>query len=87
MPFPGDQHPIQAFAPCAGNPSFRDRVPLEYLVMRPELGLRGMVVFVDHSRDDRLSADGSQVGHVPDGLRLDVREAAAAGTGAACGGL
>lgn len=32
-----------------------------------------MVVFVDHSRDDRLSADGSQVGRVPDGLRLDVR--------------
>lgn len=41
-----------------------------------------MVVFVDHSRDDRLSADGSQVGHVPDGLRLDVRGVAAAGTGA-----
>ena len=41
--------------------------------MQPELGLRGMMVFVDHSRDDRLSADGSQVGHVPDGLRLDVR--------------
>jgi hypothetical protein len=32
-----------------------------------------MVVFVDHSRDDRFSADGLQVGHVPDGLRLDVR--------------
>ena len=31
------------------------------------------MVFVDHSRDDRLLADGSQVGHVPDGLRLDVR--------------
>jgi hypothetical protein len=41
--------------------------------MQPELGLRGMVVFVDQSRDDRLSADESQLGHVPDGLRLDFR--------------
>ena len=32
-----------------------------------------MVIFVDQSRDDGFSADGSQVGHVPDGLRLDVR--------------
>jgi len=32
-----------------------------------------VVIFVDHSRDDRFSADRSQVGHVPDGLRFDVR--------------
>ncbi len=32
-----------------------------------------MVIFVDHSRDNGFSADGSQVGHVPDGLRFDVR--------------
>jgi hypothetical protein len=36
-------------------------------------GLRGLVIFVDYSRNDRFSADGSQVGHVPDGLRLNVR--------------
>jgi hypothetical protein len=30
------------------------------------------VIFVDQSRDDRFSADGSQVGHVPVRLRLDV---------------
>jgi hypothetical protein len=38
-----------------------------------DLGLRGVVILVDQSRDDRFSADGSQVGHVPDGLRLGVR--------------
>jgi hypothetical protein len=32
-----------------------------------------VVIFVDHSRDDGFSADGPQVGHVPDGLRLYVR--------------
>jgi hypothetical protein len=32
-----------------------------------------MVIFVDQSRDDRFSADGSQADQVPDGLRLDVR--------------
>ena len=32
-----------------------------------------MVIFVDYSRDDGFSADGSQVGHVPDGMGFDVR--------------
>lgn len=32
-----------------------------------------MVIFVDHSRDDGFSADGSQVGRIVDGLRFDVR--------------
>ncbi len=32
-----------------------------------------MMIFVDQSRDDGFSADRSQVGHVPDGLRFDVR--------------
>ena len=32
-----------------------------------------MVILVDQSRNDGFSADGSQVGHVPDGLRFDVR--------------
>jgi hypothetical protein len=32
-----------------------------------------LVIFVDYSRDDGSSADRPQVGHVPDGLRLDVR--------------
>ena len=32
-----------------------------------------MVIFVDRCRDDGFSADGSQVGRVPDKLRLDVR--------------
>ena len=40
--------------------------------MWPELGLCGVVIFVDQSRDDGLSADRSQVGYVPDGLRFDV---------------
>jgi hypothetical protein len=31
------------------------------------------VIFVGQTRDDRFAADGSQVGHVPDGLRLNVR--------------
>jgi hypothetical protein len=48
-------------------------VPLEYLVTWSELWLRGLLIFVDQSRDDRFSADVPQVGHVPDGLRLDVR--------------
>jgi hypothetical protein len=26
MPLAGDQHPVQALAPCAGNPPLRDRV-------------------------------------------------------------
>ena len=39
----------------------------------PELGLCGAVILVDHSGDDAFSADRSQVGHVPDRLRLDVR--------------
>jgi hypothetical protein len=29
-----------------------DLVPLEYRVTRSELGLRGVVIFVDYSRDD-----------------------------------
>jgi hypothetical protein len=41
--------------------------------MWSELGLRGVVIFVDYSSDDGFSADGSQVGHVPDGMRFDVR--------------
>jgi hypothetical protein len=32
------------------------------------------MIFVDHSCDDVSSADRSQVGHVPDGLRLHIRE-------------
>ena len=32
-----------------------------------------MAIFVDHSHDDGFSADMPQVGHVPDGLRFDVR--------------
>ena len=32
-----------------------------------------MVIFVDQSRNDGFSADRSQVGRVPDGLRFDVR--------------
>lgn len=32
-----------------------------------------MVIFVDPSQDDGFSADGSQVGHIPDGLCFDVR--------------
>jgi hypothetical protein len=32
-----------------------------------------MVILVDYSGDDGVSADGSQVGHVPGGLRLYVR--------------
>jgi hypothetical protein len=30
-------------------------------------GLRGLVIFVDQSRDDGFSADRSQIGRVPDG--------------------
>src|SRR5438034_7856946 len=41
--------------------------------MWSELGLRGVVIFVDYSSDDGFSADGSQVCHVPDGMRFDVR--------------
>jgi hypothetical protein len=51
----------------------RNRVPLGYWVTQSELGLRGAVIFVDHSRDDGFSADGPQVAHVPDGLRLYIR--------------
>ena len=32
-----------------------------------------MVIFVDQSRDNGSSADGPQVGYIPDGLRFDVR--------------
>jgi len=32
-----------------------------------------MTIFVDDSRDDRFSADRSQVGHVSDELRFDIR--------------
>ena len=32
-----------------------------------------MVVLVDYSSDDAFSADGSQVGYVPDRLRLHIR--------------
>jgi hypothetical protein len=32
-----------------------------------------VVILVDYSRDDGFSADGSQVGHVPDRLRFDAR--------------
>ena len=37
------------------------------------LRLCGAVILVDHSGGDAFSADRSQVGHVPDRLRLDVR--------------
>jgi hypothetical protein len=47
-----------------------ERVPLEYWVTRSELGLRGVVILVDYSRGDAFSAGRSQVGHVPDRLRL-----------------
>jgi hypothetical protein len=36
-------------------------------------GLRGVVIFVDHSHDDGFSADMPQVGHVRDGLHFDAR--------------
>ena len=39
----------------------RDAVPLEYWVMRSQLGLCGMVVFADHGRHDGSSPDGPQV--------------------------
>ena len=32
-----------------------------------------MVILVDYSRDDALSADGSQAGHVPGTLHLHIR--------------
>src|SRR5690242_17879555 len=48
-------------------------VPLEYRVTLSELGLRGVVILVDHPSGYGFSADGSQVGYVPDGLRLNVR--------------
>ena len=48
-------------------------MPLEYRVTWSELQLRGVVILVDYSRDDAFSADGLQVGHVPDGLRLHIR--------------
>jgi hypothetical protein len=32
-----------------------------------------MVILVGYSRDDAFSADGSQVGHVPDTLHLHIR--------------
>jgi hypothetical protein len=38
-----------------------------------ELGLRGVVILVDHPSGYGFSADRSQVGYVPDGLRLNVR--------------
>jgi len=38
-----------------------------------ELGLRGVVILVDHPSGYGFSANGSQVGYVPDGLRLNVR--------------
>jgi hypothetical protein len=41
--------------------------------MQSELELRSVTMFVDHSGDHRFSADGSQIGYVPDRLRLDVR--------------
>jgi len=44
-----------------------------------------VVILVGYSGDDAFSADRSQVGHVLDRLRLPIRGAAAAGTGAACG--
>jgi hypothetical protein len=40
-------------------------VPPENRVTLPELGLRGMVILVDHSRDNGFSAYGSQAGHGP----------------------
>jgi hypothetical protein len=48
-----------------------DRVPLENMVTW--LGLCGIVVFAGHACGGGFSADGSQVGHVPDRLRFDVR--------------
>ena len=41
-----------------------------------------MVILVDYSRDDAFSADGSQVGHVPDTLHLYIRRPLPPGTGA-----
>jgi hypothetical protein len=41
--------------------------------MGSELGLRGVVIFVDQSCDGGCSAGGPQVGQVRDGRRLDVR--------------
>lgn len=32
-----------------------------------------MVILVDYSRDDAFSANRSQIGHVPDELRLHIR--------------
>jgi hypothetical protein len=36
-------------------------VPLEYWITWPELGLCGMVILIDHARDNGFSPDGSQV--------------------------
>jgi hypothetical protein len=41
--------------------------------MWSQLWLHGAVIFVDQSRDHGSSANGSQAGHIPDGLHLDVR--------------
>jgi hypothetical protein len=48
-------------------------VPLENRVTWPDLGLRGVVIFVDHSRDGGFSAYGSQADHITDRLHLDAR--------------
>jgi hypothetical protein len=53
-----------------------DRVPLENRVMWPELGLHSMVIFANHARDGRFSADGLQpgeFGRIPDRPHPDVR--------------
>jgi len=43
VPFTGDQHPVQALAPGAGNPAFRDRVRprcLDWRLDDPDPGCR-----------------------------------------------
>lgn len=49
-----------------------------------QLGLRGVVILVDYSSNDGSSADGPQVGRVPDGAASRCPGAAAVGTGAVC---
>jgi hypothetical protein len=56
-----------------GDALVRPGVPLENRVTWPDLGLRGVVIFVDHSHDDGFSAYRLQVRHITDRLRLDVR--------------
>jgi hypothetical protein len=71
--------------PDALRKSWTKDVPLEYWIMQSELGLRGVVVFVDQSCGDGFPAGGSRAGHVPDGLRLDARRPLILGLAGACG--